>query len=247
TAFEGSDDGATLYDEDFEHSADGFVWNWDTCSFPSLLAERLDIPDDEDADLDFYSSLFDEHLDLPVDDSFEFEDDDEFVTCDLSTFPSLLDEQLDSFESDSEPDLDFYPSLLSEQLDLPVDDNFDWPVSKSKTDDSDMNKYPSLLAEELDIPQDDEDFDWTTPAARELKAFKVQLERSNGEWWNPATAPSLFDEEPIHDFDQGDDDFELPVTDDIPSLLDEQMDLPEQDWLEDFVGRMSDLNTVLGE
>ncbi|KAG8939639.1 hypothetical protein FRC00_013703, partial [Tulasnella sp. 408] len=81
TAFEGSDDGATVYDEDFEQTAAGFASKWNACHFPSLLAEPLDIPDDQDAELDFYPSLFDERLDLPHDDSLEFGEEDDLIGC----------------------------------------------------------------------------------------------------------------------------------------------------------------------
>ncbi|KAG9045404.1 hypothetical protein FS837_006364 [Tulasnella sp. UAMH 9824] len=254
TAFEGSDDGATVYDEDFEQTGAGFASNWNACCFPSLLAEPLDIPDDQDADLDFYPSLFDEHLDLPHDDSLELGEEDELIGCESYKFPSLFDERFDSLESDSEADLDFYPSILDEQLDLPLDDSFEWPTSKTKTvrwADSegqaltcvvlltevefqcewDISKYPSLMDEELDIPHDELDFDWTAPIVPELQTSEVLSARRNGDRWNP----SLFNEEPIYDADH-DDDFQLPVTDDIPSLIDERMDLPELDWFDDFVG-----------
>ncbi|KIO25280.1 hypothetical protein M407DRAFT_25399 [Tulasnella calospora MUT 4182] len=258
TAFEGSDDGATVYDEDFEQGDDSFAWKWDPCSFPSLLAERLDIPDDQDADLDFYPSLLDERLDFQRDDILEFEEEDECINCDPYIFPSLFDEQLDSFESDTEPDLDFYPSILDELIELPVDDSFEWPAPKIKTirwadsqgaalvcvglltevefkGEWDISKYPSLLEEELEIPEDS-DFHWAAPIVQEPHNFKVQCKRSNGECWSPNASPSLFDEEPIYDLDR-DDEFYLPVTDDIPSLIDEQMDLPDQDWFDNFVGR----------
>lgn len=258
TAFGGSDDGDTVYEEEIEPQGYDLESKWHAYYFPSLLDERLDIPDDQDADLDFYSSLLDEVLDIPCDASFDFEDD-EIIKCNLRDFSSLFDEQLGTDSTDTWADLDFYPSILDEHLDLPADDSFEWPavdIGSIKTvrwadlqgasstrakfltkiefqDQLEVHQYPSLLDEELDIPADqDFDFDWTASTVSALMQPKVQGWRGNGEYWNPDTQPSLLDEDPIYDFADPNASFQLPVTDDVPSLTDERICLPDLDWFD---------------
>ncbi|KAG8994494.1 hypothetical protein FRB90_000415 [Tulasnella sp. 427] len=167
TAYESSDDEATLFEEDL--SGDSL----NALDFPNLLEETLDVPKDLDADLDFYSSLFDERLDF------------ERPFWVLEPF----DEQLAIADSDPDSDLDFYPYLLDERLNLPDDDDFVWPttrVAKKKTvrsadtqafqDEWRVFKYPSLLDERLDVPADgaEHDFDRTAPIIPAIQIVKAQ-------------------------------------------------------------------------
>ncbi|KAG8986463.1 hypothetical protein FRB90_003991 [Tulasnella sp. 427] len=232
TAYESSDDEATLFEEECGSES------LKALALPNLLEEILDVPEDLDADLDFYPGLFDERLDFSIDDSFDLDfesDHDVIVKSDPSKFPRLFDERLAITDSDSDSDLDFYPDLLDERLDLPDDDDFVWPtvrVAQKKTvrwaDDQGTNlasvcflsslnfqdewrvfRYPSLLDERLDVPTDDADldFDWTSPIVSAVQPFKVQCERIKGQYRNPNIRPSLFDEDPIFDIYDSEFDF----------------------------------------